>query len=171
MCSWIANRIWQNTNCWMTSWTFYIRPCQSLWVFVTVQIMWGRTASLYHSETSAFFLDFFGDYLTAQITARYYVPVLVRKGGDEWQDSRYTARAPPPPPARSVGCHGRRFNGRNAASQRRFEAPSPGGERLAPALSSEQRIEWIKGLGKVVGPPVWKRHTRHCHEDCPTPYR
>ena len=58
MCSWIANRIWQNTNYWMTSWTFYIRLCQSLWVFLTVQIIWGRTASQYHSETSAFFWGF-----------------------------------------------------------------------------------------------------------------
>ena len=145
-----------------------VRACGYLWQYKLCEA--GQRPYIIQKQAH-FFGIFFGDYLTAQITARYYVPVLVRKGGDEWQDSRYTARAPPPPAARSVGCHGRRFNGRNAASQRRFEAPSPGGERLAPALSSEQRIEWIKGLGKVVGPPVWKRHTRHCHEDCPTPYR
>lgn len=59
----------------------------------------------------------------------------------------------PPAPSRSVALLRRRFNGRNAASQRRFEAPSPVGGRVAPALS-EQRIEGIKGLVVVVGPPV-----------------
>ena len=86
------------------------------------------------------------------------VRVLVRKrGDDEWQDSRYPARAAPPPAgAISVSCLRRRFNGRNAASQRRFEAPNAGGRKMAPA-PSEQRVEGIKDLGKVGRPPVWKR--------------